>query len=130
VRVIKTLVTLAHSLNDFRKAVRVNRKVIVKLVARARSQVGLKRVLHFFDISVPTFRQWSIDSQTTCFESLTGLCNRIYPAQLSRPEVVKLKHLLADPRFQYWPVSSIAFHALPALARVLALRQAKRGLVP
>ncbi len=53
-----------------------------------------------------------MQSHSQCFESLTNGCNRIFPNQLSRPEVSKLKEFLTDIRFQYWPVSSIAYHAL------------------
>jgi putative transposase len=85
---------------------------VVALVGRVKNLIGLKRVLRFFNISVPTFRNWSLQSLTECFESLTGACNRVFHNQLSRPEVLKLKEMVGDPQFQFWPVSSIALYAL------------------
>ncbi len=70
------------------------------------------RALHFFNISVPTYRLWSLQSLTECFESLIQSCNRIFPNQLSLPQVRLLKQLLLDQKFQCWPVSSIALYAL------------------
>jgi putative transposase len=43
---------------------------------------------------------------------LTQQCNKVYPNQLSKPEVIRLKELVQDARFQYWPVSSIAYYAM------------------
>ena len=84
----------------------------MEIINRARPHLGLTRSLHFFKLSVSTFRQWSLQSFTACFESLTRSCNRIFPNQLSRPQVELLKESLLDPKFQYWPVSSIALHVL------------------
>jgi hypothetical protein len=53
-----------------------------------------------------------MEAYSSCFNSLINTCNKIYPLQLSKPEVQKLKDFLLDPAYQYWPISSIALHAL------------------
>jgi putative transposase len=112
VRVIKTVLAIAHSLPGFHRAIKAQSKNVVELVGRVKKLVGFKCALRFFNISVQTFRNWAVQLQAPCSESLTGACNRVFHNQLSRPEVLKIKELLTDQQFQYWPVSSLAFHAL------------------
>jgi putative transposase len=85
---------------------------VVEVVERVKNVIGLQHALRFFNISVATFRNWSLQSSTSCFESLTGACNRVFHNQLSRPEVLNMKELLCDTQYQFWPISSIALHAL------------------
>jgi putative transposase len=112
VRIGKLFTSIAHSLPTFHRQVKEHSKQVVALIQRVRNTIGLKRALKFFDISVQTFRQWSLQSMTTCFQSVIGFCNRIYPNQLARAEVLKIKEMLTDSQFQYWPISSIAYYAL------------------
>ena len=112
VRILKTVLTIVHTIPQFRNAIREAAKQLVPVIKRGSSVIGLKRVLRIFNISLATFRNWSLQSFTACFESATGTCNRVFPSQLSRPEILKLKTLLTTPDYQYWPVSSIALHAL------------------
>jgi hypothetical protein len=91
---------------------KANKLKLVETVKKVRNSIGLKRTLLFFNISTFTFKQWSLDTFTSCFHSITAACNKIFPNQLSRPEVVKLKGMLLDERFHFWPVSSIAHYAL------------------
>ncbi len=112
VRIGKLFTSIAHSLPAFHHQVKEHSKQVVALIQRVRNTIGLKRALKFFDISVQTFRQWSLQSMTSCFQSAIGFCNRIYPNQLSRAEVQKIKEMLTDAQFQYWPISSIAYYAL------------------
>lgn len=112
VRIIKMVVSLAHALPGFHRLVKEHSLQVVGMIKRVQPFIGLIRTLRLFNLSVPTFRQWSFQSITHCFESLTHSCNRVFPNQLSRPQVVLLKELLCDPKFQFWPVSSIALHAL------------------
>lgn len=112
VRMGKLSTSIAHSLPVFHRKVKEHSKQVVALIQRVRNTIGLKRALKFFDISVQTFRQWSLQSLTSCFQSDIGFCNRIYPNQLARAEVLKIKEMLTDAQFQYWPISSIAYYAL------------------
>lgn len=112
VRLIKTFISIVHSIPGFHKTIKEHSKKIIEVVSRVKNLTGLKRTLRLFNISVPTFRNWSLQSFTDCFESLTRNCNRVFPNQLSRPEVLKLKGLLSDAQYQFWPVSSNALHAL------------------
>jgi len=72
------------------------RMQVVKIVDRVRSSIGLLNVLHLFNISIPTYKQWSLETFTSCFYSMVNRCNRIYPTQLSSPEIDKLKEKLCN----------------------------------
>ena len=112
VRIISAVLSIAHSLTGFHQEIQAQRIQFVDLVNKVKNIVGLRKTLRILNISVHTFRNWSLQSATECFESQTQKCYRVYHNQLSRPEVVKLKHMLTDKQFQYWPVSSIALFAL------------------
>jgi hypothetical protein len=101
VRLIKNVLSIIHTIPQFHRIVKEHSKKIVEVILRVKDLIGLKRTLRFFNISVATFRNWSLQSFTSCFESLTGACNRVFPNQLSRPEVVKLKEMLLDSQFQF-----------------------------
>jgi putative transposase len=111
-RISKFVLSIVHQLPAFHSRIKYQSKAVVELIARVRGLIGLKRVLGIFDISVQTFRNWSAQSVTQCFESFTKTCNRIFHNQLSRHEVVKLKEMVTNSQFQYWPISSIALFAL------------------
>ncbi|MBS1682224.1 MAG: hypothetical protein JST48_10975 [Bacteroidetes bacterium] len=112
VRLSKFFVDLVHSVPKFHKHVNKKKLQVVRIIERVKDSLGLKNVLRVFNISVPTFRQWKLDTVTPCFESIVNRCNRIYPTQLSKSEVKTMKEKLTDPLHQYWPISSIAFHSL------------------
>src|SRR5579872_5221907 len=82
------------------------------MIERVRSALGLQNILRIFNISIYTFRQWKVDTFTSCFNSIVNKCNRVYPTQLSKIEVHTMKEKLLNPSFQYWPISSLAFHSL------------------
>ena len=94
---------------------------VVRIIDRVRGSLGLTNILKVFNISVSTFRQWSMETLTSCFHSIVNKCNRIYPTQLSSPEIATLKEKLLSPRYQYWPISSIAFDCLRSGTLPLAL---------
>jgi len=112
VRIIKTVLALVSGQPAFHRIIKQHSKQVIDIITRVKPQIGLIRALCFFNISLSTFRNWSLQSLTQCFESLANSCNRIFPQQLSRPQVTLLKELLLDRKFGFWPVSSIALHAL------------------
>ncbi len=112
VRLISFALQLCHSMPRFHTTVKEYCSQLVALSLNVKKYVGLKLIARIFNISIPTFRNWANQTHTQCFESLTQQCNKVYPNQLSKPEVIRLKELVQDARFQYWPVSSIAHYAM------------------
>jgi len=112
VRLSRFFVSMAQGIPKFQKHVHDRRIQVVKIIDRVKGTLGLTSVLKIFHISVSTFRQWSMETFTSCFHSMFNKCNRIYPTQLSSSEIATLKEKLLSPRYQYWPISSIAFDCL------------------
>jgi len=96
VRLSKFFVSLAQSIPKFHKHVHEMKMQVVKIIDRVRTTLGLANALQTFNISVSTFRQWSMETSTRCFHSALNKCNRIYPTQLSSPEITKLKEKLTS----------------------------------
>ncbi len=112
VRLCKFFLELVHNVPKFHKYVHAVKLQVVKTIDRVKNTIGLVRTLRVFNISVSTYRQWSIETYTSCFHSIINTCNRIYPTQLSSLEIKLLKDKLIDPVNRYWPISSIAFESL------------------
>lgn len=112
VRLSKFFVDLAHGIPKFHKHVVAGKQQAVRIIERVKGELGLRNVLRAFNISVHTFRQWKLDTFTSCFNSFVNRCNRIYPTQLSKPEITLMKEKLTDRSYQYWPISSIALGSL------------------
>lgn len=90
-RLIHLVLDIVHPLPGFRKAVKEFRFKIVNLVVRVKKHIGISLITRLFNISAHTLKNWSVQTHTQCFESLTRNCYRIFPNQLSKAEVLKLK---------------------------------------
>lgn len=112
VRLSKFFVEFTQGIPKFHKYVRDGKKLVVKTIGRVRDSLGLQNVLRVFGISVSTFRQWQLETYSSCFNSIVNKCNRIYPSQLSSFEIKSLREKLINPTYQFWPISSIAFESL------------------
>jgi putative transposase len=112
VRLSKFFVAMAQGSPKFQRHVHAMKIDVVKVIERVKDSLGFQKALQVFGISVSTFRQWRLESYTSCFNSIVDKCNRIYPTQLSSLEVRSMREKLIDPVYQFWPISSIAFDSL------------------
>ncbi len=58
VRLTTLALSIAQSLPEFHSTIKSNNGTIVDLCNRVKDVIGLKRIVRFFNISVPTFRNW------------------------------------------------------------------------
>jgi putative transposase len=84
----------------------------IKTVLKYKSKINLKLILRLCRIPVSVFHYWKHQILKNCVTSPIMLCKKIYPNQLTSREVSVMKQLVADERFRYWPVCSIAYFAL------------------
>jgi putative transposase len=89
-----------------------SRVVLTDTLQRVKPVLGLKKACKFFDLSVSTAYNWLLEMKAKCSFSYLELCVRASPNQLTICEVSKIKQLVTDEQFKYWPISSIAFYAL------------------
>jgi hypothetical protein len=90
-RVGKFVLSIVHQLPSFHSEIKSQSKNVIELIARVKSAIGLKRALRILNISVPTFRNWSAQSLTQCFESLTYSCNRFFITNCRDQRCLNLK---------------------------------------
>ena len=107
-----TFSKILNSSSHFHKILSGNKEKFVRSVLRYQNQINLKLVLRFFGISPSVFYHWKQQILYKCHSSPIKLCRRIYSNQLTESEVRKMKDMLSDQRFRYWPVNSIAYYAL------------------
>jgi putative transposase len=90
---------------------RESKEQIVDTIQELKSTVGLENVLEAFDMSRATYQRWLLDVKVACDGSYFQWCVKQNPLQVSRPEMEKMKELLTEGRFLYWPISSLAAFA-------------------
>jgi len=87
------------------------KELVVHAVDRARTVFTLDKILGYFKISVARFYLWHHQVKTKCLETVTKVCPRVYPSQLSKSEIKIISDMLQDPRFESWSIFAIAAQA-------------------
>jgi transposase InsO family protein len=118
---VKSLIALVRVKNALIEYVKIGfligkncdqaRGTVVRAVERARGVMPLRKAVRYFRISMALYYLWSHQVKTRCLETVTQLCPRVYPNQLSKSEVKIISDMLQDPRYEGWPISAIAFEA-------------------
>ena len=106
------LTSILASLKGFKKELRKNREQVISCVEQAKDTIGLSNALELLSISRTTYHNWMIEIKSKCLDSPFQLCQNRFPSQLTRTEVEKLRDLLLDKRFFYWPISSLYHYSL------------------
>jgi putative transposase len=107
-----TFSKILNSSSQFQKILSGNKERFVRTVLRYQKQINLKLVLRLCRVSPSVFYHWKQQILYKCPSSPIRLCRRIYSNQLTESEVSKIKDMLTNQRFRYWPVNSIAYYAL------------------
>jgi putative transposase len=98
--------------NQLHKILKQNKKDFIQIILRYKNKINLKLILRLCRIPVSVFHYWKHQVMKNCKTSPISLCKKIYPNQLTSGEVSRMKDLLNNPGFRFWPVCSIAFYAL------------------
>jgi hypothetical protein len=93
------------------KQMRESKEQIVDTIQHLKGTVGLEELLEVFGISRVTYQRWLLDVKVACDGSYFSECVKRNPLQISRPEIEKLKEIMTDTRFLYWPITSLAAYA-------------------
>lgn len=117
--VIKTYLKIAYSISrilnnteHFQKALKENMDMFVRTILKYQKSIKLKIIFRLCGISSSVFYHWKNQVLYACNTSPSKLCRRIYPNQLTGGEINKMKVLLNDHQYRYWPINSIAYYAL------------------
>lgn len=85
---------------------------LVLAVSQLRKHLSLELTLKLLFTHRNQFYEWAVASRHNCSHSFNALCLRRYPRQLQRKEVDKLKSMLSSPKYENWPIVSIAAQGL------------------
>lgn len=85
---------------------------LVLSINQLRQQMGLKLAIKVLFTHKNQFYEWAVASQHKCSRSFNALCLKRYPRQLQHKEVEKMKHMLTSPKYEHWPIVSIAAQGL------------------
>jgi putative transposase len=111
IRIKSVIVNLSLNINSKITDFNIKKKIIACII-RVKDSIGLERTLKYFNISSSLFYSWLSEITSLCNKSLTKKCPRIFPTQITEHETKKMKSMLTSPDFKYWPIASIAYHAL------------------
>jgi len=107
VRIVNTLKSLVD-VPSIEKVLRDQKEKIVELADRVKPIFSKQRFAQLIGISAKTLRNWTTEIHAKCNASFLYKCHLKHPLKTARSEVMKVKQMLLDPAFMYWPISSIA----------------------
>ncbi len=110
-KVTLALSSMFRKTSQIQKCLNQSKVILVKTLLRYRKMVNIGFILRILNLSTSTFHHWKNQVLYSCKSSSLKLCRRIYPNQLTEMETIRLKSLLTDSAFKYWPVCSIAHYA-------------------
>lgn len=111
-RITKTLKDIIGTGRDYINILRKEKLRVVRIVEGAKDNLGIKKAIKVFGISVSTYRIWAMEVHFKCGQSITKLCSNAYPQQLTPKEVHKMHKMLSDENFFHWPIISVAYHGM------------------
>ncbi|MBD79901.1 MAG: hypothetical protein CL840_13390 [Crocinitomicaceae bacterium] len=102
---------IIHSHKTLKKVFLESKEELLDVVQKVSPAIGIKKAIKMIGISSTTYYHWLIQTKVKCEFSFFELCNKVYPNQLSKPEILKIKKLLTCEEFKFWPIKSIAYYA-------------------
>lgn len=103
---------LLNSTNQLNVLLKNNLPQFVGSLLKFKSKIDIKLVLRLCRVPVSVFYYWKNKVSKKCTTSSIQLCKKRYPEQLTNIEVVKMKEMMTEEKFRFWPLASIAYYAL------------------
>lgn len=104
--------SICKSFKNYSKQLAVHKKTIVDFVKDFGTSKIRKSACEIFGISTSTVKKWFNEIYVKCQNSPLFLCKKTYPNQLSAKEYNTMYKLLTEEKFQFWPISSVFYHAI------------------
>jgi len=103
---------ILNKTNLLHSSLKNNLTLFVKTLTRYKNVIDLKMLLRLCRVPLSVFYSWKNKVLNPCLTSPIQLCRKRYPGQLTVSETAIMKGMLTDDEYRFWPVSSIAYHAL------------------
>jgi putative transposase len=96
----------------FKSNLRKQKKYFVELMQRYKDIIPIPKFGKLIGLKESTLRQWIRQERVSCTDSLINICRRVNPNQLLISETNKLKKLIMEDEFKFWPLCSVYYFAL------------------
>lgn len=106
-KIAMAISSILRKTNQFHRYLNQNKDFFVKILMQYSKAINISLILKLLNLSASTYHYWKNQVLFPCKTSTLKLCRRLYPNQLTEKETFRIKSLLMDPKFRYWPVSSI-----------------------
>jgi putative transposase len=104
--------SVVSGIKGFNKTLSKQKDFFVELAERFKEFIPIKSFARFIGLDESTLREWVRSVRVRCSDSLVNVCRKVHPNQLLLTEIGKMKKLLADENFSYWPLASVYYYAL------------------
>ena len=111
-RLVKTVVSIAQTTDNFSMKMRLSKEKVVKAIHQAKDFVPIEKAVRIFGISTSTFYTWVSDLEHLCSKSFFNKCNRIYSNQITPHEIKAVKKALLNPSTIHWSIKSVYLNGL------------------
>ena len=88
------------------------KEMIICTVDRVKETLSLQRAVHYFRITIQQYYTWVHQTKKKCLETILDQCPRVYPNQLCKSEIKKIKECLWDMKYRGWAIYSIAWECI------------------
>lgn len=88
------------------------KKIIINTINRVRQIIYLDKAVKYFKITIQQYYIWTHQIKKKCLETILDHCPRIYPNQLCKKEIKKIKECLWDIKYKGWAIYSIAWEMI------------------
>jgi putative transposase len=104
--------SVMSKVRGFKSAIRKEKFFFVELAQRYKKNIPVYTFSRLIGLDESTLRNWIRQVRIRCSDSVINVCRRVHPNQLLVPEINKMKILLSDDEFRFWPLSSLYYFAL------------------
>lgn len=108
---IKVYTSIVSIPKQTKKLVSQSKAKVIDTIERIKKLIPLKDAVEIFNISTSTYYSWLIEVKSKCEDSYFRICNKLYPSQLTKAEVLKIKELLTCSKLLHWPIRSVQAYA-------------------
>ena len=112
IKIKNTILSIVDSFSNGKTNLFHIKEKIINTIEKVKENIGFDRTLKYFNMSKAKFYNWLYEIKNKCTSSPIKKCFRIWAVQVTEQESKKMKDMLEDEQFKYWPIASIAYYSL------------------
>jgi len=112
IKLLDTLFSILKPIRGMKKVFFKHRNSIVQAVENAKNFIPTSKAIAFFNLSTSTYAHYKSLVLHQCSGSPIHFCQKKYPQQLLKQELIQIKAYLSNPLYASWSKVSIYLLAL------------------